>query len=53
MLAREIWEYDKDKRVNVINNGYNLITIWENETKDFDDQQLKEYINGIIKDQKY
>jgi len=53
ILAREIWEYDNTKRVNVINNGYNFITIWESEVKKFDNQQLKEFISGIIKNKKY
>lgn len=53
ILAREIWEYDDAKRVNVINNGYNFITIWERDIKKFDSQQLKEYICGIIKNQKH
>lgn len=53
ILAREIWEYDNAKRVNVINSGYNFITIWESEVKKFDDHQLKDYIIGIIKNQKH
>jgi very-short-patch-repair endonuclease len=53
ILAREIWEYDNAKRVNVINSGYNFITIWESEVKKLDDHQLKDYIIGIIKNQKH
>lgn len=53
ILAREIWEYDEAKRVNVINNGYNFISIWESDIKNLNEQQLKEHISGIIKNQKY
>lgn len=53
LLAREIWEYDDVKRVNVLNNGYNFLTIWECDVKEFNSQQLKEYIIGIIKNQKH
>lgn len=53
ILAREIWEYDDVKRVNVINSGYNFLTIWECDVKEFNDQQLKDYIIGIIKNQKH
>lgn len=49
ILARDIWEYDRCKCVNVVNSGYNFIIIWENEVKDMDDLQLKEFISGIIK----
>ena len=52
-LAREIWEYDDVKRVNVLNSGYNFLTIWECDVKEFNNQQLKEYIIGIIKNQKH
>lgn len=53
ILAREIWEYDNAKRVNVTNSGYNFITIWESDIKKFDNHQLKDYIIGIIKNQKH
>lgn len=53
LLAREIWEYDNKKCANVVKSGYNIITIWESNVKKFDNQQLKEYISGIIKDQKH
>ena len=53
ILAREIWEYDNAKRVNVINSGYIFLTIWECDVKEFNRQHLKEYIIGIIKNQKH
>lgn len=53
VLAREIWDYDDDKRVNVLKNGYNFLTIWECDVKEFNNQQLKEYIVGIIKNQEH
>lgn len=44
MLSKEIWDYDKKKIDLIINYGYNLEVIWENELK-YDNKKIITILN--------
>lgn len=52
--AKEIWENDDERIKSLINNGYNVIIIWENDykTKKITLNKIKNKINEIYKNKK-
>lgn len=48
--AEDIWEYDKIKIQTANNQGYKVLTIWENDYKNDKEKTLKKCIDFLIND---
>ena len=40
ILAKDVWEYDKNKHEIILNNKINLVILWENEINSLTDSEL-------------
>jgi len=47
MTAKEIWNYDKIKNDAIMNDGYQVLVIWENEYKNNKDATIQKCIDFI------
>lgn len=48
--ANEIWEYDNNKKNSIVNSGYSLLIIWEDEYNKDSDIVIKKCIEFIQDD---
>jgi G:T-mismatch repair DNA endonuclease (very short patch repair protein) len=46
--AQQIWDYDRLREQTIIQNGYNLLVIWEEDYKVLNTQQKKDFIYEAI-----
>lgn len=47
MMAKDIWKYDNEKIEFAINEGYKIITIWENDYNEDPEKIINECINFL------
>lgn len=49
MLASEIWAYDEAKTEHAKSAGYNIVTVWENQLIDLNEEELRNFIYEVVK----